>query len=218
MSSHFDFMNKLLTDGDFRKEFISNPSQTLESLGINDFKGKEIKVYQNDMTNWHFALLENGSPLDRSTPMGRVFADVQEKVWKDASFMAELLNNTSETLMPYFGPIPGSIRIHFHQNTPELINFVLPASPWDQELSDSDLDQVAGGKGGGGNIFSSVTGAISSGVNAGVNAFNSVDGAFRDISKSFMRDLHGSLHGKGSNFADTGKEVENQVGTLFSGW
>jgi hypothetical protein len=78
------------------------------------------------------------------------YAKVLEKVYTDTTYRARLLKNTNEAIKEVVGSsMPAGVTFVVHENTPTTHHFIMPtpanASP---ELSDVELEQVAGGKGG----------------------------------------------------------------------
>ncbi|PKK89697.1 MAG: hypothetical protein CVV64_12900 [Candidatus Wallbacteria bacterium HGW-Wallbacteria-1] len=143
-----NLFKKLTTDRTFRTEFMASPTQMLISAGFADFEGKSVIVHENSATTMHFSLLPKGSDASSIENMDTKFVKIQEKVWADLEFKANLLEDTRNTLMEFFGSIPESLTIKIHENTKDAIHLVLPAFPSDtDELNDDDLEMIAGGKG-----------------------------------------------------------------------
>ena len=71
--------------------------------------------------------------------MGQVIASA----WSDESFKAKLLASPAETLKAEGVEVPAGVKVKAVENTKEVFHLVIPAKP--AELSDEDLDQVAGG-------------------------------------------------------------------------
>ena len=76
---------------------------------------------------------------DQGKAMGTVIA----KAWTDEGFKARLLADPAAVLAAEGVQTPAGVTLKVVENTASLLNLVLPARP--TELSDSDLDQVAGG-------------------------------------------------------------------------
>jgi hypothetical protein len=69
------------------------------------------------------------------------------KCWADESFKQKLLADPTATLKAEGIEIPADYTIRVLENTDKVINYVLPPNP-NAELSDSELESVAGGKNG----------------------------------------------------------------------
>jgi hypothetical protein len=76
---------------------------------------------------------------DQGKAIGKLIA----KAWADEGFKARLLADPATVLAAEGVQTPAGVAIKVVENTPSLFNLVLPARP--DELSDSELDQAAGG-------------------------------------------------------------------------
>lgn len=71
--------------------------------------------------------------------------NILAKCWADESFKQKLLANPAEVLKAEGVEIPVGYSVRVLENTDKIINYVLPPNP-NAELSDSELESVAGGK------------------------------------------------------------------------
>jgi len=71
--------------------------------------------------------------------------NILSKCWADASFKQQLLTDPAAALKAEGVEIPTGYTIRVLENTDKVINYVLPPNP-NVELSDSELEAVAGGK------------------------------------------------------------------------
>lgn len=74
-------------------------------------------------------------------------AKVLAKAWSDDDFHARLLADGAGTLAAEGVEIPEGARVVVLENTDEVVHLVIPAKP--RELTDEQLDSVAGGFSGG---------------------------------------------------------------------
>ena len=71
-------------------------------------------------------------------------AEIIERAWKDESFKADLMRDPVGTLSSEYGTdLPDGIEIEVLEETSSKSYLVLPVNP--TELSESELDMVAGG-------------------------------------------------------------------------
>jgi len=91
--------------------------------------------------------------------------NILAKCWADASFKQQLLADPAAVLKAEGVEIPAGYTIRVLENTDKVVNYVLPPNP-NAELSDSELESVAGGKGGGsiGGIFNKIGGGLEFGA------------------------------------------------------
>src|ERR1700760_2429491 len=70
-----------------------------------------------------------------------------EKCWKDPVFKKAVLSNPKEMLEQHTGQkLPAQLRILIHEEDANTLHFTLPPAPSNlTELSDEDLERVAGG-------------------------------------------------------------------------
>jgi hypothetical protein len=65
------------------------------------------------------------------------------KCWSDESFKQKLLADPATTLKAEGVELPAGLTVNAVENTDQVFHLVIPAKPTD--LSDEDLDKVAGG-------------------------------------------------------------------------
>ena len=92
---------------------------------------------------------------EQSKALGQIIA----KCWADESFKQKLLSDTMATLKAEGAELPAGLTVKAVENTDTVFHLVIPAKPR-SDLSDDDLDKVAGGLGGcrAGNDWSQKTG------------------------------------------------------------
>ena len=75
-------------------------------------------------------------------------AQVIARAWSDPDFKAQLLNDPKAAIAGYGIDLPEGVNLKIVENTADTIHIVLPAVPSQvSELSDEDLQNLAGGKG-----------------------------------------------------------------------
>ncbi len=74
-------------------------------------------------------------------------AKVIAKAWSDDGFRSELVDNPRSALASMGIETPEDTKIVFHEDTPDIVNFVIPNFPSERELSEDDLDSIAAGAG-----------------------------------------------------------------------
>ena len=75
------------------------------------------------------------------------------KCWSDEAFKEKLVADPHATLAAEGVEIPEGVNIDILNNTADTFHLVIPAMPDDAELSDEELDEMAGGIGFGINLW-----------------------------------------------------------------
>ena len=72
---------------------------------------------------------------------------IVQRAWKDEAFRAEFLADAKGTIEKYSGEkLPDDLRVLAHPEDAQTVHFVIPPKPRNaDELSDEDLEKVAGG-------------------------------------------------------------------------
>jgi hypothetical protein len=80
---------------------------------------------------------------DRREVLDRVI----EAAWKDQAFKTLLLADPKAALKQINVPVPDGITVEVHEDTGKTFHLVIPRDPAVSELSDDELEAVAGGGG-----------------------------------------------------------------------
>ena len=72
---------------------------------------------------------------------------IVQRAWKDEAFRSEFLADAKGTIEKYSGEkLPDDLRVLAHPEDVQTVHFVIPPKPMNvDELSDEDLEKVAGG-------------------------------------------------------------------------
>jgi hypothetical protein len=68
------------------------------------------------------------------------------RTWADPSLKAKLLADPAGVLKANGLTVPAGVTVNVLENTDRLLNLVLPVKPVPEELSDAELQHVAGGR------------------------------------------------------------------------
>ena len=67
------------------------------------------------------------------------------KAWSDQAFKRRLLSDPAAVLKDEGFDVPAGVTVRVFENTDKVVNLILPPPPKEGELSDEDLERVAGG-------------------------------------------------------------------------
>ena len=73
------------------------------------------------------------------------YGQIVAKAWADEAFKQRLLENPTAVLKEQGIELPAGTEAKVVELQPHQVSFVLPPRPGEAELSDEELDQVAGG-------------------------------------------------------------------------
>jgi hypothetical protein len=81
------------------------------------------------------------------TETEKAYAKIIAKAWRDPAFKAQLITNPAAALKAEGMDVPVGMTVTVLENTDKQFHLVLPHQPTG-ELSENDLEAVAGGRGG----------------------------------------------------------------------
>jgi hypothetical protein len=137
-------------DPAFKADFKKDPKAVFARAGLTLPAGMTVNVFENDAKTFHAVLpLPEGdkvlAAVRKANPMA---AKVYEKAWTDAAFKSRLMTQPRQAFQEATGVNPpADLNLVSHEDTAQTLNVVIPFTPKDGELSDVDLENVAGGKG-----------------------------------------------------------------------
>lgn len=148
MATVQEALQKIWNDPEFKKKLFANPKPVLAELGMNVPAGQNVKIWENTPHEMNFVLPNkaempaNYDPEATNATIGKVI----KKAWKDPAFKAKLLSNPKDAVADAAGiELPASLKVRVHEDSPSLKNLILPVNPATEDLSDSDLEAIAGG-------------------------------------------------------------------------
>jgi len=77
--------------------------------------------------------------------MSSALEKIYERCWEDEAFKKRFLENPAQVLAENNFEVPEGVEVKVVENAPGTINIVLPVNPKLAELSEDELEQVAGG-------------------------------------------------------------------------
>lgn len=140
-------LEQVWSDEALKDRLLSDPKPVLSEFGLEIPDQINIKVHENTATCLNFILPEQaifeGADPEALDP---VAGKVMKRAWADSEFKTQLLSEPKAAIQDATGvTLPENMTVNVYENTPEMRHMILPANPNDSELSDMDLEGVAGG-------------------------------------------------------------------------
>lgn len=137
-------LDRIWSDEGLKSRLLSNPKPVLREFGLQIPDGVSVQVHENTPT-----LINAVLPVKPATAVALNAADpisrILEQAWQDPAFKAKLLSDPKEAAAQSGLRLPDSVSLKVWENSATVEHMVLPLNPAESELSDADLEAVAGG-------------------------------------------------------------------------
>lgn len=148
MATSQEALEKIWNDPQFKKRLKADPKAGLAELGMHVAANQDVQIWENTPHQMNFVLpdkAEMPAGYDPEPAYG-VVGKVIKKAWSDASFKARLLSSPKDALADAAGlDLPAMLELRIHEDTPRVRNVILPVDPANEDLSDVELEAMAGG-------------------------------------------------------------------------
>lgn len=152
--NQFGSLEKLITDTNFRKALKNDPRKALaqELSGVQIPDNVNLIVHENTANEMHVILLPDTEASADDIVDDDPFEAVLDKAMLDKSFKDLLMIDPKGVLakeLPDFY-VPDEFKVYFHENTATEWHLLIPSletEDEDGELSEDELEAVAGGAG-----------------------------------------------------------------------
>jgi hypothetical protein len=145
-----DLMQRLVKDTEFREGIRSDPRGTLKRYSVEIPGSVDVEVHEDDASTVHSILPVKGDErqLELVREANPITAKVWEAAWTDPGFKKRLFSEPREAIKDLTNlAAPESMKLIPLENTNDRLHIVLPyLAPATGELSDAELEMVAGGK------------------------------------------------------------------------
>lgn len=148
INSYQEVINRVWADETFKNRFITEPKAILAEIGASVPDSVQVEVHQDEPNVQNFVLLakEQLEKLNLQAAES-IFSQVLRQAVADNTLKTRLIENPKAVIQEITGQnLPESLNICVYEDTPTVKHLVIPINPNSEELSDLELEMVAGGK------------------------------------------------------------------------
>ena len=167
-------LERVWNDESLKNNLLSNPKLVLAEFGLEFPKSVEVQVHENTPSLVNYVIpqpseIPTGVDLEAQDP---VAGKLIKTAFANQAFKAKLLKEPKLAIAEATGTeLPNSLMVRIYEDTPTLKHLVLPVNPASEELSDAELEAIAGGISKGAQVG---IGCGAAGAVAGTLAFTAV--------------------------------------------
>ena len=145
-----EVLARVWSDESLKTKLLNNPKSVFAEYGLEFPNSLEVQVHENTSSLMNYVLpqegeIPEGMDLEEIEPMA---GQVMKLALVDEAFKTLLLNDPKAAITEAIDmTLPMSLEIRVYEDTPTAKHLILPVNPATEELSDLELEAIAGGKG-----------------------------------------------------------------------
>jgi hypothetical protein len=137
-------LGQIWNDEGLKSRLLADPKPVLRGFGLEYPAAVAVQVHENTPSLINAVLpLQPSAPVVTSAP--DPISRIIQQAWQDPAFKAKLLSDPKEAAAQNGLRLPDSVHLKVWENSASVEHLVLPVNPAESELSDADLEAVAGG-------------------------------------------------------------------------
>lgn len=141
-----ELSQRLQSSEEFKNRFLREPKYVLKEIGIEVLDPIAVKVHEDTATVKNFVIPVESAEEDEATASNPLFRKAIAKAHTDESFKTQLIDNPKSAIAELTSEsLPEDLDIRVYENTSTLKHIVVSVASASEELSEHELETVAGG-------------------------------------------------------------------------
>jgi hypothetical protein len=143
-----ELSQRLQTSAEFKQSFLDSPKEILAEFGVAVPNSVAIRVHEDTAKVRNLVIPIESALEDETTASNPLWRKAIALAFADRNYKAQLIDNPKQALTELTGEsLPEDLEIFVHENSPTLRHLVIFIDSSQNELSEAELEAVAGGIG-----------------------------------------------------------------------